>query len=62
MYRTEINTQKKRTVRQVGHLQELYRNARSTEHKNRETVGGIPASYIRGVPGLTPGQDNSYPY
>ena len=24
---------KKRTVRQVGHLQELYRDARSTEHK-----------------------------
>jgi len=33
MYRFGINIYEKRTVCQVGHLQELYRDARSTEHK-----------------------------
>jgi hypothetical protein len=31
--RIEINIQKKRAVRQVGHLQELYWDVRSAEHK-----------------------------
>jgi hypothetical protein len=33
MKRFGINIHKKRIVRQVGHLQELYRDVRSTEHK-----------------------------
>ena len=33
MQRIEINIHKKRIVRQVGYLQRLYRDARSTEHK-----------------------------
>lgn len=32
-----------------------------TATKHREKVGGIPASYIQGVLGLTLGQDTSYP-
>ena len=33
MYRFGINVHEKRIVRQVGHLQELYRDALSTKHK-----------------------------
>jgi len=35
----------KRTVRQVGHLQELYRGARSTKHKNISSVINVYVSY-----------------
>jgi hypothetical protein len=33
MKRFGINIDEKRTERQVGYLQEIYREARSTEHK-----------------------------
>ena len=36
MQRVGINISEKRTVRQVGYLQEQSRDARSTEHKNCE--------------------------
>ena len=38
MHRYGIKVYDKRSVRQVGHLQELYRDARSTKHKKWLTV------------------------
>jgi hypothetical protein len=50
MQRIGINTHEKRNVRHVGYLQELNRDARSTEHKTpqNEVVGYImmPASFF----------------
>jgi hypothetical protein len=54
MQRIEINVHGKGTVRQVGYLQLLYQDARSTEHKTLQTVFNNQFTRCQVCPRVTP--------